>query len=73
MTTATPDRIDLPADVAQLLADASRLMGEALDRPHAARVAPVPVEAVTRLEVALVTAVVHRVGLGLGDGVRDER
>ena len=39
MTTATPDRIDLPADVAQLLADASRLMGEALDRPHAARVA----------------------------------
>lgn len=39
MNTATLDRIDLPADVAQLLADACRLMGEALDRPHAARVA----------------------------------
>ncbi|MHA6832068.1 helix-turn-helix domain-containing protein [Ralstonia pseudosolanacearum] len=39
MTTITPDRINLTDDQAALLADASRLMGEALDRPHAARVA----------------------------------
>ncbi|SIT50350.1 Excisionase [Paraburkholderia piptadeniae] len=39
MITATPDRIELTDDQAALLASASRLMGEALDRVRAARVA----------------------------------
>jgi excisionase family DNA binding protein len=36
---ATPDRIELTDDQVALLASASRLMGEALDRARAARVA----------------------------------
>lgn len=39
MTTSTPDRIELTDDQAALLASASRLMSEALDRARAARVA----------------------------------
>lgn len=39
MTLATPDRFELTDDEVALLASASRLMGEALDRSRAARVA----------------------------------
>ena len=39
MITATPDRIELTDEQAALLASTSRLMGEALDRVRAARVA----------------------------------
>jgi len=39
MTISSPDRIVLTDDEAILLTQASRLMGEALDRPHAPRVA----------------------------------
>ncbi|MGF6856913.1 helix-turn-helix domain-containing protein [Paraburkholderia sp. CI3] len=39
MITATPDRIELTDDQVALLASASHLMGEALDRARAARVA----------------------------------
>jgi excisionase family DNA binding protein len=35
----TPDRIDLSDDEAELLKQASRLMSEALDRPHGRRIA----------------------------------